>query len=286
MKIGFISNDDPERIEFAKTHGFGCVELMVGPNDDFFPNADGWKDKAKKVKTAYDEAGLNISCLAAFYVNHLDPQAADEHAELVRNSILLAREMGVATVGGFSGRLVGKELEDSLPALIELWSEHGQFADDHGVRIAFEHCPMGRNHLPPGGINGMCTPAVWQAVFDGVPSQSIGLEYDPSHLICQFIDPAGVIRRFGDRIYHVHAKDAKVYRHIMDREGIYAEGAIEHCFPGLGDTDWAEVIKELRRAGYHGDLNIEGWHDRVYCGNLEDEGLVISLKHLSQFMGD
>jgi sugar phosphate isomerase/epimerase len=62
----------------------------------------------------------------------------------------------------------------------------------------------------------------------------------------------------------VHAKGARVYWDTVRQYGIWYPGAIEHCHPGFGDEDWGQIIKELRRAGYHGDLNIEGWHDSVF----------------------
>jgi len=207
----------------------------------------------------------------------------------VRNCIVLAEQMGVPVVAGFAGRVVHEPLEASIEPFKKIWSEHARFAEDHGVKIAFEHCPMGHFHSPFGGNNCICTPAMWERCFEAVPSEALGLEWDPSHLICQFIDPVQNLRLWGRKVYHVHAKDAKVYRDVVDRYGIYHPGAIEHCFPGLGDSDWAAIIKELHRAGYASDLNIEGWHDAVYRDfpdgpKLEDGGLLIALRHLSQFV--
>jgi sugar phosphate isomerase/epimerase len=130
---------------------------------------------------------------------------------------------------------------------------------------------------------------MWNRCFEAVPSDALGLEWDPSHLICHFIDPIPNIREFGHKIFHVHAKDAKVYQDILERFGIFHGGAIEHCFPGLGDCDWGLIVKELRRAGYHGDLNIEGWHDSVFRNHengsqLEDHGLLIAQRYLSQYV--
>lgn len=291
MRIGFISGYSQERIGFMSKHGFGCVELAVGPDADFLPGKDGWKDKAAGVKAAYDAAGIRISCLAGFYVNHMDadPAVAKRHAEHVRNVILLAEHIKVPVVGGFAGRIVNEDLEKSLPKFKEIWGEHARFAEGHGVKIAFEHCPMGQFHSPFGGINCVATPAMWEKCFDAVPSEVLGIEWDASHLMCQLIDPVLNVRQYGKRIYHIHAKDAKIYRDIMDRYGIYHPGAIEHCFVGLGDADWAAIVKELLRVGYKGDLNIEGWHDSVYRDHengpkLEDAGLLVSLRHLSQFV--
>jgi len=225
--------------------------------------------------------------LAGFYVNHMDAnrENAKQHHKHVRNVITLACEMGVPVVAGFAGRIVNEDLEVSLPKFKDLWSEHAKFAEDRDIKIAFEHCPMGAFHSPFGGINCICTPDMWDKCFDAVPSEALGLEWDPSHLVCQFIDPIQNIRHYGQRIYHVHAKDAKVYPDVMDRYGIYHLGATEHCFPGLGDCDWGAIVKELYRAGYKNDLNIEGWHDVVFRDHdagpkREDQGLLIALRHL------
>jgi len=288
MRVGFMAAVDRERIGFMKQHGFGCVELFARPEDPFIPGQPDWQRHAAEAKAAFESAGIRISCLAGFYMNHMDADRAKADAcfRHVRNVIRLAAEMQVPVVAGFSGRVMGEDLEASLPPFKKIWGEHAKAAEDAGVKIAFEHCPMGAFHSPFGGTNAICTPAMWEKCFDAVPSEAIGLEWDPSHLICQLIDPIDTIRRFGPRIYHVHAKDAHVNRDIVARYGLYHEGATEHCFPGLGDANWALIVKELLRAGYRGDLNIEGWHDAVYRDHpdgpqWEDQGLLIALHHLA-----
>ncbi|MDD3726300.1 MAG: sugar phosphate isomerase/epimerase, partial [Candidatus Ratteibacteria bacterium] len=256
----------------------------VSPDDGFFPGKDGWQEKAEEVKALYDQQDIRISCLAGFYVNHMDTEKAEEYKCLVRNSILLAEKMKVPVVAGFSGRVVGKDLKESVPMYKKLWEEHARFAEDHNVKIAFENCPMGSFHTPCNGINFMCTPEMWEIAFNEVPSDALGLEWDPSHLICQFIDPVVTLRKFGKKVYHVHTKDAHINQDIIKQYGIWYPGAIEHCFPGLGDTDWGICIKELLRQGYTGDINIEGWHDLVYSRNKEDEGLINTFKYLTNFV--
>ena len=304
MRIGFITPYDTDRIAFARNNGFGCVELKTDrPSHpcDFLPGAKGWQDKASEVKAAFDEADLGISCVAGFYMNHLDPKKKKEGRELVRNVILLAEYMGVDTVAGFAGRIDSPNLADSIPAFTEVWTEHAAFAQEHGVRIALETCPIGQFHTPCGGMNCIATPEMYRRCLDAVDSPALGLEWDPSHLVCQFVDPVVNIREIGERIYHVHAKGAKVNWHNVRRFGLWHPKSIEHCHPGFGDEDWAQIIKELRRAGYHGDLNIEGWHDAVYRDPvpapddihidptapqppaLEDYGLVIAKRHLERY---
>lgn len=291
MRVGFLSKFDRERIGFMKQYGFGSVELLVPPEAPFLPGNDGWKSKAAEMRAAYENVDIRISCIGGFYVNHMDADAAvaASHHQHVRNVIALAAEIGVPTVAGFAGRIVNQPLEESLPRFRELWSEHARFAADHGIRIAFEHCPMGAFHTPFGGINCICTPAMWEKCFDAVPAENLGIEWDASHLLCMLIDPVANIRRYGDRILHVHAKDAKMYADVVERYGLFHPGACEHCFVGVGDCNWGLIVKELLRAGYRGDLNIEGWHDQVLRDHqdgpqLEDQGLLISLRHLSQFV--
>lgn len=278
-----------ERIEFAKRYGFKSMELLVGYDNVFYPGQNNWKEKAHEIKAIYDRADIEIFSIGGFYNNVLDEKTSNDKIKNVENVILLAKEMNVKVVAGFSGRIVDKPLEESIPAFKKIWTYLAKFASDNGVKIAFEHCPMGSYHLPPEGTNMMCTPEMWEKGFNEVSSEAIGLEYDPSHLICQMIDPIAVIKKFGNRIYHVHAKDAKINKDIIRNYGIYYNGSIEHCFPGFGDANWPDIIKELRRIGYSGNLDIEGGHDLVYRDHenglrLEDEGLIIALKYLNQFI--
>lgn len=305
MRIGFLSGYSAERIAFAKKWGFQSVELLTGyfqDAPDYMPGKPDWQVKAAEMKAAYAAADIRISCLGAFYVNHMDPAIEAKAKDIVRNAIVLAEHIGVPTVAGFAGRITGQPLDASLPKFKEIWGEHAKFAEDHGMRIAFEPCPMGQFHTPADGINCICTPEMYEKCFDCVDSEVLGLEWDSSHLQCQFVDPIDNLRRFGSRVYHVHAKGAKLNRTNLDKYGFWHVKTMEHCHPGLGDENWADIIKELRRAGYHGDLNIEGWHDLVFrnqrdnapsdvavdkhapkAPNLEDAGLIIGMRHLKQW---
>jgi sugar phosphate isomerase/epimerase len=289
MRIGFMMGWDRERMEFAKKWGFKSAELQAGTDDSYFPGKPDWQAKAKQMKAEFDAEDIRISCIASFYVNHMDPEEAEQHKALVRGTIDLAKEIGVEAVAGFAGKVVNAQLEASIPEFKKIWGGHAKYAEDAGVKIAFENCPMGHYHQPPGGNNCMCTPGMWEACFNEVPSPALGLEWDPSHLICMNIEPVVTLRKFGKKVHHVHAKDAHVNCDLIAQYGTWYPGTIEHCHVGLGDTDWAECVKELRRQGYTSDLNIEGWHDGVYRNfkdgpQLEDEGLIVGLRCLSQFV--
>ena len=307
MRLGFMMGHNRQRMRFARDNGFRCAELQVDADlGVMFPGHDGWEAKADQCREEFYAMEMRISCVGAFYFNHLEGPDVERSTRAVRGAIDLARRMRAPAVAGFVGKLESHptDLMASMPRFKEVWSEHVKYAEDNGVKIAIEHCPMGRCHLPPGGNNFLSTPAVWEAAFNEIDSDYFGLEWDPSHLIGMFIDPVENLRKFGSKVYHVHAKDAHVNHDLLRQYGIYHDGVVEHCFPGLGDTNWGLVVKELLRQGYTGDMNIEGWHDAVYRdasghvpedvkgqlgsrlvhGMREDEGLLIAFNELSKWV--
>jgi sugar phosphate isomerase/epimerase len=228
----------------------------------------------------------------------------------------VAAHLGIKTVAGFPGAVIEleshpkgqnpvyKPFENFLPQLLAFWEPIARIAADKGVRIAFEHCPMAPYHLPIMGFNMLAQPAMWERLFNESKCHNLGIEWDASHLVCQFIDPVANVHKFGSRIFHVHAKDAFINRQLLEVYGICHPGVAEHRFPGLGQSNWAEIIHALLRAGYDSDLNIEGWHDPVYRDHtaappidiqlaqthrqagqkLEEAGLLIAKRTLEQYV--
>ena len=221
-----------------------------------------------------------------------------------RRAIEVAAHIGVKTVAGFPGAVIELEthshggnpvyrpVEQYVPQMLAFWEPLARFAAERGVRLAFEHCPQGPYHLPVMHYNILGQPAVWERVFNETKCDSLGLEWDPSHLVCQFIDPVANIHKFGARIFHVHAKDAFIHRPLLESYGVCHWGVAEHRFPGLGQCNWAEIVHALLRAGYDSDLNVEGWHDPVFRDHgpepgdrlagrkLEEAGLLIARQTL------
>jgi sugar phosphate isomerase/epimerase len=139
-------------------------------------------------------------------------------------------------------------------------------------------------------------PANWERFFNATKCENIGIEWDAGHLICQLIDPVDNLRKYGAKIFHVHAKDAFINRELLAIYGICHPGVAEHRLPGFGQANWSEIIHELIRAGYDSDLNIEGYHDPVFKDHpadaksplagkkLEQEGWLRARRHLEQFV--
>jgi sugar phosphate isomerase/epimerase len=216
-----------------------------------------------------------------------------------RRAIETAAHLGVRTIAGFAGavietevdkrggQVVYKPLENYLPRLLEFWEPLARMAADHGVRIAFENCPQGVWHLPVMHYNILGQPAMWERFFNATRCENFGIEWDPSHLICQFIDPVANIRMFGPRIFHVHAKDVRVDRDRLNEVGILATPLEYHTpkLPGLGEVDWPAFFAALTDAGYTGPVCIEV-EDRAYEATLEgrQRALRQSKRFLEQFI--
>ncbi|SEF13426.1 Sugar phosphate isomerase/epimerase [Rhizobiales bacterium GAS191] len=196
-----------------------------------------------------------------------------------------AHLFGAKTIAGFTGRVRGKPIEASLPRFKEVWTRLAARAADKGLKIAFENCAMDGNWAT-GDWNIAHNPDAWEMMFNEVTAPNLGLEWEPCHQLVYLIDPLPQIRKWADKIFHVHGKDATVRWDVIREHGIFGK----HRFvfmrtPGFGDSNWTDVISELRLAGYKGSIDIEGWHDPVYRNALEMTGQVRALNHLKECRG-
>jgi len=312
MRVGVLIRT-LEEIDWAKKLGFRSVAWMrFGESLCAPPNAD-WKPFAEKFSAEAKSRDLRISAIGALYKNPLDPKQTEFARAVFQRAIEVASHLGVKTVCGFPGAVIETKMnerggnpvyqpfEDYFPQLLAFWEPLAKFAADKNVRIAFENCPQGAWHLPIMGYNMLAQPAMWEKLFNATKCENIGIEWDASHLMCQFIDPVENIHRYGAKIFHVHAKDAFINRRLLEIYGICHPGVVEHRFCGLGQANWAEIIHALIRAGYDSDLNVEGFHDPVFRDHdawipddmkgkvrlagqkLEEAGLLIAKKTLEQY---
>jgi sugar phosphate isomerase/epimerase len=203
------------------------------------------------------ETQLEVSALA-YYPNALDPDdAAREaaHAQL-RALIDAAQRRGVGLVCTFAGADPARPLDENLERFRELWPPLVSYAEERGVRVAIENCPM---VSWPGGTNLAYCPAAWEAMFEAIPSPALGLNLDPSHLLWLGVDYERAAREYGDRVFHVHAKDTEIVRDALYRRSILSHGAgWQHGrIPGRGEIDWGRFLGTLRDAGYDGVVSVE-----------------------------
>ena len=237
---------------------------------------------AARVKEAIADSGAIISSLGVFG-NPLETTPTD--LETLRGWEALidsAHLFGVDLVAGFTGRLRGRPINESMPRFREVFGPLAQRAADRGVRIAFENCDMGGN-WHSGDWNIAHNPTAWELMFDAVPADNLGLEWEPCHQMVNLIDPMPQLRKWVGKIFHVHGKCATVKWDVIREFGI---GGVRqfayHRTPGFGDCNWADIISELRRGGFDGSIDIEGWHDPVYRGELEMTGQVAGLNYLKR----
>ncbi len=305
MKLGFVSAildtwTYEEMIDFAAENGFACVEAASWPQGRAERRYAGVSHiDAERVlaDAAYAEhlsqysreKGVQISSLA-FYPNTMDGDPA-KRAEVVahlENVIRASARLGVNMVTTFIGRDQTKTVEENLRLVGEVWPPIVKLAEEQGVKIAIENCPMlfGPDQWP-GGQNLMTTPAIWRRVFEILPSQNLGINYDPSHFVWQMIDYIRPIYEFRDKIFHVHYKDIKIYRDRLNDCGImaYPLDFMAPKLPGLGDVDWGKYVSALTDIGYDGCTCIEV-EDRAFEGSKEkvEASLRLSRRYLKQFV--
>lgn len=303
MQLGFVSailGDLPldEVVRFAADNGFDAVEVMCWPKGRAERRYAGvthidvtglGEEEAAEINQLVNDAGVVLSGLG-YYPNSLAPdqEAAQIYIEHIKDVIRAASLLGVGVVNTFIGRDWTKSVDDNWPRFKEVWPPLIGFAEDHGVRVGIENCPMAFTEDEwPGGKNLARSPAVWRRMFAEIPSESFGLNYDPSHMIWQQMNYVKPLREFADRLFHIHAKDVRVDRHRLDDVGIMATPLEFHTpkLPGLGEVDWGEFFSVLTDVGYGGPVCIEV-EDRAYEGSLESRkgALIQSGRYLRQFI--
>jgi sugar phosphate isomerase/epimerase len=303
MKLGFVSAILPELsldevLQFASEAGFDCVELMCWPvgraerryaGVTHLDVTDFTEAQAGLVRDLTASTGVGISGLG-YYPNLLSPDAEEAEVALthLRKVIAAAPLVGVSVVNTFVGRDPARSLEANWPQFLQIWPGLVQLAEQHGVRIGIENCPMYFSADEwPSGKNLAVSPAVWRRMFAEIPSTHWGLNYDPSHLVWQQMDYLKPLLEFAPRLAHVHAKDVRVDRERLDDVGILATPLEYHRpkLPGLGDIHWGQFFSVLGDTGYEGAVCIEV-EDRAYEHSLDTRKAALrqSLRYLRLFV--
>ena len=243
----------------------------------------------KEFKHKLESNGFTISALSC-HGNplHPNPAVAKAYQETSKRTVRLAEKLGVSVVIDFSG-CPGDSDKAKYPnwvtcpwppeyldvlawqwerKVIPYWTRHAQFAKDHGVKIAIE--------MHPGFV--VYSPETLLKLRHAV-GNTVGCNYDPSHMFWQSIDPIKAIRVLGDSIFHVHAKDTQIYDSNLPKTGVLDtkkytdERNRAWIFRSVGYGHaygwWKEFISTLRMYGYDHALSIE--HEDTLLS--PDEGL-------------
>lgn len=286
MKLGFVSAILPdltltEVLAFAAADGYACVEAMCWPAgraERRFAGVshievDGLTQAgADDINALCAGHGVALSALG-YYPNPLDPdpEAAARCQDHLRKVIEAARLLGLGAVNTFAGRDWRLSADDNWPRFLEVWRPMVRFAEDRGVRIGIENCPMFFSGDEwPGGKNLLTIPALWRRAFNDIPSENFGLNFDPSHFALQFIEPASALMEFRGKLFHLHAKDIVIDRERLNEVGIFALPKLWHAprLPGAGVIDWPAFVATLRATGFDGPVCIEV-EDDTYGQTLE-----------------
>jgi len=307
MKIGFLTACLPnteltELVSWAAESGFQSLELAAWPVEsdrDYqarqIDASDFSEDDAKKVEELFNHYHLNISAMA-YYENNLHPDLNKRHffIDHLKKVINTAALLKVPLVGTFVGGRPDKSPLENIKEIRDVFKDILKYAADKGIKIMIENCPM-FNWIQfgiPG--NYAYSPELWDALFNEIPDDNFGLNFDPSHLYWLGIDPIQAVKEYSTKIFHAHAKDTEIipvgkYRYGIVNKQIQPEpwksGWWRYRIPGLGEIDWNGFISTLQEYGYDQFLSIEH-EDPVWEGSEEKvkTGLQLGYKHLSQFI--
>ena len=283
MKLGLLTApfEDTELKDvaaWAGANGFASLEVACWPassgdrrryaGTSHIDVAGLTAAHGKEIADELAEHGIEISGLG-YYPNPLDADAGhrDEVIGHLLRVITAASVMNLGIVNTFVGGDRKLNADENWARAQTIFKPIVRHAEDAGVRLCFENCPMiFSNDEWPGGHNIAYSPAIWRRIFEEW-GDSVGMNFDPSHLIWQFIDQARFIKEFGSSMAHVHAKDL-----MIDRDGLYSNGVMSLGMGwqvprlcGLGDVDWSGFFSGLYRAGYDGHIIIEH-EDRLFEG--------------------
>lgn len=302
MKLGFVTAILPELsfeqvLEVARTQDYRCVEVMcwpVGKAERKFAGVthidvnDLSQGRVDEIHGLCSKYGVEISGLG-YYPNPLDPDAevSKKAVDHLKKVIVGAQKLGLKNVNSFIGRDWTKTIDENWPRFLKVWKPLIAFAEDHGIKIGIENCPMSFSRDEwPGGKNLAVSPVVWRRMFSDIPSDYFGLNYDPSHFVLQSMDPLCPIREFKSKFFHLHAKDMQVRQDKLNEVGRFAFPREWHTprIPGFGDINWAQFMAAFYEIGYDGPVCVEV-EDGTFGNTLDGrkKSLEVAAKVLQPF---
>jgi sugar phosphate isomerase/epimerase len=279
MDIGLLTaplSKEPleDVIAFAGQSGFGALEVVAGPGSKHIDVANFSAADAERINKLLCAAGVRFSSLAAYGANvtDADPARRADSVKVLMQAVDAAKLLGVDVVCTIAGKPVPgkskfKTIEEDCR---EVFPPICEYAAERGIKIAlenwFETNIQGLRHF--------------ELLFEVVPNDNFGLNFDPSHLIWQGIDYIAAVHHFRARIFHTHAKDTEMREERLRWVGNIERGWWRYVIPGFGAISWGEYISALRAIGYDGVLSIE--HEDNTFG--EREGFLAAQKYLSLFV--
>jgi len=303
MQLGFVSAILPDQsleevFSIAADIGYECIEVMCWPQGKATRRYAGVThiDVAKLSKTDIEQIshlqkiyGVHISGLG-YYPNPLVSNAKERsvYVSHIKKVIKASAMLKIGRMNTFIGRDHNKSIDDNWPIFMKVWPGIIKYAEKNKVKVGIENCPMiFTDDEWPGGKNLGSSPDIWERMYKAIPSRFFGLNYDPSHMIWQQMDYLTPMRDFSKKLFHIHAKDVRIDKHLLDKKGIMAPPNEWHTpkLPGLGEVDWGKFFSVLSSTGYDGPVCVEV-EDRAYEGTKKKRiaALKQSYTYLKQFI--
>jgi sugar phosphate isomerase/epimerase len=277
MKVGIRLTGEMSRLSleenaaWAAEHGFADIETSL--RDDLVEHLH-----AHGVTAWCANMGLRL--LVG------DDTQREEAIRKAKAAVDSAARQGIKVLGCGHALVEGRPMADQISLFRDGFAPVAAHAERAAVKLAFENWPN-------RGRNLMHSPELWDAAFNAVPSPSLGLTFDPSHLVVLHVDWLWAMRAYRDRIFYVHGKDTEVFQEKLNRYGTYgpfiesggpASGIWwRYRLPGFGVVDWRKFADVLAESGYEGPLNIE--HEDQVWGFTRDvprmrAGLLVAKRYL------
>lgn len=287
-KVGILGKYAEANLAFAQQSGCTSIGLWANPGTRL--DADKVSDaELSAMRDRLRASGLYLSNVGSI-VNHTapEPAARAQYIEYFKKVIVIAGKLGAPFVGTGSGNMPGRALRDQVNEIVRVYTEsYFPLCQQHKVRILWEPWP--------GGPNIATGPVGYDALFSAFgDSPYIGLQYDPSHLLWQMMDPLQTARDFAGKIYDVHIKDTEIRWNVLKRVGIHpvnGEQWWRYRLPGFGSINWPDFFTILMDAGYQGAMNIEhedslyGWpYNTDEFSEPYKEGFRVGLRYLRQYL--
>lgn len=303
MKFGILSSimdgwTYEEMIDEISAIGYESVEVACWPEGKgerkyagvSHIKTEGLSKEDRDFILSYaKERGIEISSLA-YYPNTLDPnlEKRKEQIKHLYSVIDASSLLNVNLVTTFIGRMQDKTVEENLKEVAKVWPPILEYAKEKGVKIAIENCPMlfGPDQWP-GGQNIFSSPVLFKKVFEILPYDNFGINFDPSHFVWQQMDYIKVLYDFAPKIFHVHFKDIKLYPEKLKECGVlaYPLDYMDPKLPGLGDVNWAKFVSALTDIGYDGYTAVE-IEDRAFEKDKNDivKSMKLTYRYLRNFV--
>ncbi len=262
---------------WLKSSGFDAVDLMnVSPED----------------LGAVKSAGLRVGSVDLLDFGKIMSSDAGVRRDVINRNVEYVKRISDAGAKTFFTCILpgdpSKPRSENYAFAIGCFTPIAQAAEQSGAKIAVEGWPGSAPHY----ASLCCTPETMRAFIRDLPSGSVGVNYDPSHLIRLGVDHVRFLREFLPHVHHVHAKDTELlpeaaYEFGRQQSATFAkphdfgEFTWRYTIPGHGEARWPEIFRVLHEGGYRGAVSVE-LEDMNFNGREESEktALLTSLMFL------